>query len=377
MKSSTKRPPLPSGFWLLRLSIWLSVLAGGCEHAPTESTARAATDPLPSASASTPRDELRDRPRVGTAPIYKPLPRDRIDTLRATDFGLLRCSYRVNDRWYSLDCEIPGGELSSDARREFEAAISRLAQPQADDRASRLDESPLRLFHLNVRERWIFDLEIADDGFERPITIHRVGDKGSLRVGTDAGHLSAELRRHALETLVRSGERPRRAPRWHAFALAHLIEPAGTTSGDRSASSRKLFERLAAGLLDAPEIGHGSRLAALLVPSVDLLTDGQGAVLLNSEVTVAHVLPLTRKALGGDAHALHEIFRLAMEYGGDPAVFVAAARRLFPVDLNPALVARHPPSRDRDEALLLLATLRRSLERAKYESTQGWSLPVK
>jgi hypothetical protein len=281
----------------------------------------------------------------------------------------------VNDRWYSLDCEIPGGELSPDARREFEAALSRLAQPRADDRASRLDEFPLRLFHLNVRERWIFDLEIADAGFERPITVRNVGEKGS-RVDAGAGHLSAELRRHALETLVRSGERPRRAPRWHAFALARLIEPAGTTSGDRSASSRKLYERLAAGLLDAPETGHGSRLAALLVPSVDLLTDSQSVVLLDSDVTVAHVLPLTRTALGGDARALHEIFRLAMEYGGDPVVFVAAARRLFPVDLNPALVARHPPSRDRDEALLLLATLRRSLHRAKYETTRGWSLPV-
>ncbi len=309
------------------------------------------------------------------APIYTPLPRDRFDTLRATDFGLLRCSYRVNDRWYSLDCEIPGGELSSDAQRELEAALSRLVQPQAEHLKPRLDESPLRLFHLNVRERWIFDLEIADDGFERPITIQRVGDKGSLRVGTDTGHLSAELRRHALETLVRSGERPRRAPRWHAFALAHLIEPAGATR-DRSVSSRELYERLAAGLLDAPETGRGSRLAALLVPSVDLLTDGESAVLLDSDVTVAHVLPLTRRALGGDPRALHEIFRLAMEYGGDPAVFVAAARRLFPVDLNPSLVARHPPSRDRDEALLLLARVRRSLDRAEYESTRGWSLPV-
>ncbi len=159
--------PLPSGSWLLRLSIWLSVLAGGCEHGPTESTARAATDPLSSVSASTPRD----RPRVGTAPIYNLLPRDRIDTLRATDFGLLRCSYRVNDRWYSLDCEIPGGELSPDARRELEAALSRLVQPASGDRESRLDESPLRLFHLNLRERWIFDLEIADEGFGRPMTV--------------------------------------------------------------------------------------------------------------------------------------------------------------------------------------------------------------
>jgi hypothetical protein len=300
-----------------------------------------------------------------------------------SDFGLFRCGYVVDDRWQSLDCDVSLEGLSSGARGELESILARIAAGQAAGGEPLPAERSIHFFHLNVRERWIFDLEITSSGSGAPITVECLSQRDLPRIAVAAPELSAALHAKALEALLSSSGRPRRALAWQPLALARFVRPpqpvdGAVTGAGEPSPNRQLFNTLLEPLLAAPSTSYASRLAALLVPSVDLLSESEAARLLAADVTAVQVLPLTLRALDGDEQALYEIFRLALEYAGDPAVFVAAARRLFPEALNPALVARHPPGRDRDEAPLLLGTVRRFLERAEYASgpTRAWTLPV-